>query len=718
VARLIEELSRSISADDLIGKVFHEIIPLEFRKLIAAFYTNSAAGDLLAGLSIDGREAKVLDPACGSGTLLVSSYKRKGVLASKVAEKRELHRQFLENDITGLDAMAFSAHLAAIHLVLQEPSVYTENLRIGTTDSTFARPGKGIKTFGATIRQAFRQRNLESFETGEHLVRGVELTEAGAVRLKGQVNAGFILDKVDLVIMNPPFTSSRRLSADYKDDLKEWFRSNSRYRRIIKGNISYQAYFMCLADKFLEDGGRIAAVLPFTTLIGGDFSELTKFLVNNYSIDYIIMGKGRLAFSENTYFTEVLFVARKGAPDGNEKSLLIRTKTSPALWKEKEVESMIALLRRTKEYPKEIETDMCEIIPFDQKELLPENKTLTGLVADFDKEYRQLDRRIKSVIDEQEKVTTFSKLVEDNKLDVTVAEVVHGRSRSGPGHSLTRFGGDALVICRSEDRALMKHDRLIFKEESPRLIKFFDKQTGDEFSMVKSNVKGALRRFAYFEYIDATGREDFVISGYDDRLEDIYDKIYGSERTIGYLKDVKEEWKKVVEKGTATVCVPGRMNLAAPGTKILALRSKNDMFMCSFMWGISGLSQLEEKILVLWINSALFMHYLLTHHTVTGGSWVKLHSKQMMKMPLPSFNKLTKQERSELGRLYTRLKDVRWTSLYEQYSAPTDERIELDSTILRIVGFSRKDIEGMREDLYKSIIRTFDAMREVMKAGR
>jgi hypothetical protein len=37
---------------DVIGKVFHNVIPLEIRKVVAAYFTNNAAGDLLAKLAI------------------------------------------------------------------------------------------------------------------------------------------------------------------------------------------------------------------------------------------------------------------------------------------------------------------------------------------------------------------------------------------------------------------------------------------------------------------------------------------------------------------------------------------------------------------------------------------------------------------------------------------------------------------------------------------
>lgn len=62
---------------DLLGKVFHELIPLEIRKAVAAFYTNNEAAELLAQLAIDKPDAKVIDLAVGSGTLLVAAYRQK-----------------------------------------------------------------------------------------------------------------------------------------------------------------------------------------------------------------------------------------------------------------------------------------------------------------------------------------------------------------------------------------------------------------------------------------------------------------------------------------------------------------------------------------------------------------------------------------------------------------------------------------------------------------
>ena len=79
-ATTINELLKHELSHDILGKVFHNLIPLKLRKIVAAYYTNSQAGDLLASLAVENANDTVFDPACGSGTLLISSYHQKKAL--------------------------------------------------------------------------------------------------------------------------------------------------------------------------------------------------------------------------------------------------------------------------------------------------------------------------------------------------------------------------------------------------------------------------------------------------------------------------------------------------------------------------------------------------------------------------------------------------------------------------------------------------------------
>ncbi|MHB1830520.1 MAG: N-6 DNA methylase [Candidatus Micrarchaeaceae archaeon] len=77
IIRAVKVLRLERIKHDILGKIFHGLIPKELRKRIAAYYTSNSAGELLANICIDDKDVKVIDPACGSGTLLVSCYKRK-----------------------------------------------------------------------------------------------------------------------------------------------------------------------------------------------------------------------------------------------------------------------------------------------------------------------------------------------------------------------------------------------------------------------------------------------------------------------------------------------------------------------------------------------------------------------------------------------------------------------------------------------------------------
>ena len=76
VIQAIKLLRAELITHDLAGRFFHDLLPFEVRKIFAAYYTHPNSADLLAGLTIGSWKDVVIDPACGSGTLLVSCYLR------------------------------------------------------------------------------------------------------------------------------------------------------------------------------------------------------------------------------------------------------------------------------------------------------------------------------------------------------------------------------------------------------------------------------------------------------------------------------------------------------------------------------------------------------------------------------------------------------------------------------------------------------------------
>ncbi|MEM3356554.1 MAG: N-6 DNA methylase [Candidatus Bathyarchaeia archaeon] len=312
VVMAVKALAPEKIRHDLLGKVFHELIPFEVRKAVAAFYTNNEAAEILVQLAIDRADAKVMDLACGSGTLLVAAYRRKKELL--VREKGtftlEDHKRFLERDLTGIDIMPFAAHMAVVHLSLQALAAghETEKVRIAVWDSTELEPGQTIPAISRELKAAYKRPTLELFMEGKPPIEEAYV-EKGAVTLEGIGGGEQIpLEQADLVIMNPPFTRQERLPQDYKNALMKRLK---KYENCIHGQLGLYGYFVLLADKFVKNGGRIALVLPASILRIQSAQGIRKLLTNSYQVEYIITTWQRAAFSEGAQFREILLIARK-----------------------------------------------------------------------------------------------------------------------------------------------------------------------------------------------------------------------------------------------------------------------------------------------------------------------------------------------------------------------------------------------------------------------
>lgn len=272
----------------------------------------------------------MVDLACGSGTLLVAAYHRKRELLKSVGKPISLedHKTFLEHDLTGIDIMPFAAHLAVMHLSLQALLHETEKVRVAVWDSTELKPGMEIPAISSELKAAYRRPTLDMFQGGLNITKDVFIKK-GAITLDGLGGKEISLEKVDLVIMNPPFTRQERLPKDYKKALE---RRLKEYKKSLNGPIGLHGYFIFLADRFVKPNGKIALVLPATTLRIAAMHGIRKLLVSEYVIEYIITTYQRAAFSEGASFREILLVGQKAKArnyTGNSTCLVVFLKKNP-----------------------------------------------------------------------------------------------------------------------------------------------------------------------------------------------------------------------------------------------------------------------------------------------------------------------------------------------------------------------------------------------------
>ena len=198
----------AVGRHDLAGRIFNRLI--SERKLLAAFYTSIPASTLLAGLALsqdrwshvdwNSREELsrlcVVDPACGTGTLLMAAYRQivqnHSATAAGDSDDQLLHQALVEKVITGADVVQAAIHLTAATLAAMSPSVKFEQMQLHTL-----RLGRDTskKIWLGSLDWLEAPETQSFFSTTEEQI-GAASGEGGIVQRP----------IADLVISNPPFT--------------------------------------------------------------------------------------------------------------------------------------------------------------------------------------------------------------------------------------------------------------------------------------------------------------------------------------------------------------------------------------------------------------------------------------------------------------------------------------------------------------------------------
>ena len=300
---------------DLLGRIFHRI--LDTARFDGSFYTSTAAAALLASLAL--RESsddnwsapgnigklRIVDPACGTGTLLMASSERMRDLFNRKGGGKELEKILIEKVLYGYDTNLTATHLAATTLGLLSPGTEFANMNI--------------------------ERTLLGVENGDAYLGSLEFVPGGQPSLLGWVGGKRYhvgdddkvktkkIPKFDLVIMNPPYTRDSLRHDQFspiheaamrrheKTLLKRHF-DNKTLDTTSQGN-----NFVVLAEHMLRPGGTLATVLPMVTATNPSSLGIRKFIADNFHIEMLIVSHDpkRQMFSENTHISEMLLICRK-----------------------------------------------------------------------------------------------------------------------------------------------------------------------------------------------------------------------------------------------------------------------------------------------------------------------------------------------------------------------------------------------------------------------
>ena len=320
----------AVGRHDLAGRIFNRLI--SERKLLAAFYTSIPASTLLAGLAlspdrgdgIDWSDAEaisklsVVDPACGTGTLLMAAYRQIVQNHTETAPADDnnqfLHKALVEKVIIGADVVQAAIHLTAATLAAMSPSVRFDQMLLHTF------------RLGMDADRKVWLGSLEWLEAPE-IQSFFSSTEE---QIGAMSNTGSIVQRptADLVISNPPFT--RRGSDGGKEKAISRVFSlpegeprsidavKKRTSALLRGtaanqNAGHGTSFTVLADRLVNRGGRIAMVLPVTAVFGELWRDIRRMLADRYDIEFVVSSHDAVlrSMSYDTKIAETLLVARR-----------------------------------------------------------------------------------------------------------------------------------------------------------------------------------------------------------------------------------------------------------------------------------------------------------------------------------------------------------------------------------------------------------------------
>jgi len=691
---VIKALAPEKIAHDVLGKVFHELIPFNIRKAVAAFYTNNEAAEILASLSIDKADATVIDLACGSGTLLVAAYRRKRELLQRAKNGISLedHKRFLEHDLTGVDIMPFAAHLAVMHLSLQALLHETDRVRVAVWDSTELKPNMKIPAIYSELKAAYRKPTLDMFKDKFVIPKDAHIKK-GAVTLEGVGGQEIPLEKVDLVIMNPPFTRQERLPREYKDGL---FRRLGEYKSQLSGQLGLWGYFLLLADRFVKEGGRIALVYPSRPLSAKSAKQIRKLISTNYDVEYIITSWQRSAFSESTQYREILLIMRKLHHSGEHETptcKIVNLKSLP-----KNMEEAHSTVEEMKKLKSEYDSEQMMAAIITQEELRETTDDWFVHIASSDPKISKtwVSLRSHSI----NRLLLFSDYLKKRKLDV-----IRGVETRG------YFGFpfyEAFVV-RDSNRALKSYDLWFAERIEDRRILARNRFTKETIEIDNRKLCYGVRRASGMNIINISDSQDFVVVEPFQGIE----KFLPSKSVQGFKKH-SGKWKQYVESRFGRFLVSRRFNLSAIGTHFLAYYSKTPTTGQN-LWSLKGVDEEEAMILSLWFNSTLNLLQVYLHRIETEGAWMEINDGMLNDFLLLDIGSLNKKEKKRLLSLFEKIGKIEAPSILDQLKTKFAPRKETDTTLLQLLGYSSKEADQLLDYLYPALADEIEKLKTLME---
>ena len=357
-------LDQAKAGNDFTGSIFHRY--LADQKTLAAYYTSNASATLLAGVMFDSslrlpknalesaeefKQVTIMDPACGTGTLLLAAAQRLRELSA--IGDNDFHRILVENVIKGMDVLDVGVVMAATSLGMMAPTVQFRHCGIRAVDIRVTRPDRRA-VLGSL--EWLKERNLFIFDSA--ILRNVETG--------GSAPADKSLDEVGAMIMNPPYavgqdgnTAFSFLdSAEDEAIMKKAYAERGADYDFGSGSGAGPG-FLQLAAKRVKKGGRFGTIIGVALGTGSKAYRKARHNLSRYfDIDTVIISRDpkRINFSDSTNLNELMVIGTRNdtpfkKPDdcapSHKAAFVVLTKNPTTSTKAKTLARLIAEIDRS-----------------------------------------------------------------------------------------------------------------------------------------------------------------------------------------------------------------------------------------------------------------------------------------------------------------------------------------------------------------------------------
>ena len=305
-----------------------------------AFFTRPLAAVLLANLALDlvedfdwtsekdWKQLKIVDLACGSGTLLAASLAEMRRRAREENANRELvnrlHRIGVEQVLKGFDINPISLQLAAAQLSIGNAEIRFG--RMGLHRMPYGpNPSTGRISAGSLEFLAQQEILPKTLVNMKDDIESEEVWKTTEKSLDARVSTA--VDDVkdaQIVIMNPPFTNREKMGEKFDpedqnalrvrvDGLQEIVEKNDLSVGKVADKNSVGPLFTLLGGYSLRHDGILAQILPTIAVSSSSNKPLRTMLASRYHIHTILTchHPGQVNMSQNTSINESLVVACK-----------------------------------------------------------------------------------------------------------------------------------------------------------------------------------------------------------------------------------------------------------------------------------------------------------------------------------------------------------------------------------------------------------------------